>query len=117
MSNPVKQLLDQIIKDMEENPEDFSATEYRLKYKDSYHIWIANGVGYYRVEYPVKLTFSFSQGRRFRKALNRWKAVHILSKIKEVKLKNAKNEINKIQCTKPRTKADEWIAKQHTNEN
>lgn len=79
MSRAVRLLVNQLIKDLHDRPEDFTCDEHHLRdTKTSHQYWIPSGVGYYRMEAPYKVDFGLWHGWRFGKALGNWKTSTML---------------------------------------
>ena len=79
MSKAIKMLVDQIIEDLRDRPNDFKCDEHYLTDDTTgYKYWVANGIPFYGVSYPYKLGFGFIQGWRFTRALDKWKVAKYL---------------------------------------
>ena len=77
MSRAVKLVVDQLIRDLENRPSDFSCSRLTLSDSKTKRVyWVAMGPGIYE---PYILSFGLCQGRRFISALDKWKASNMIA--------------------------------------
>ncbi len=66
--------VNQVIKDMQERPQDFCCDEFWMTdTKTKYTYWIGKGIWHYRIHRPYRLEFSIFEEIKFHSALLRWK--------------------------------------------
>lgn len=81
MSKAQKLVVDQLIEDFQNRPNDFACDEYCLHdTKTDISYWIANTWFDTEVYTPYKMWLGFYHGPRLRIALNKWKAANMISK-------------------------------------
>jgi len=75
MSMAQRLVVDQLIHDLKNRPQDFECTEHHLiDKKTSHKYWIANGAPYCGLDKPYQFGFGLWHGLRFYRALQKWKA-------------------------------------------
>lgn len=75
MSRPAKLVVDRLIRDMQERPDDFSIDEHVLTDKaKGFDYWIANTRADAEIYRPYQMKFGLIQSYRFHAALDKLKA-------------------------------------------
>lgn len=85
MSNPVKQVVAQVVHDLRTRPMDFVCGSCTLHDKVTrIQYWIGNGSISSGVYQPHELNFGFFQGRKFWKAFKQWQAFILIHRCEAV---------------------------------
>lgn len=80
MSKAEKLVVDQLIKDLRERPEDFKCGEHTLDdSKTGIQYWISNGFFSAGIHRPYEMKFGAFEGWRFHEGLKKWKAWNMLT--------------------------------------
>ena len=75
MSRAAKLVVDNLINNLKEHPEDFTCGKYRLNETTTgFEYWIGNSFFDAGIYEPYNMSFGWVQGWRFHAALERWKA-------------------------------------------